>query len=100
MKYQVFISYRRGSGEQLARLVHMELSNRGIKTFLDVADLGASQFGEQLQQCVNEADHFVVILTPGDLDRCAGEMDWIRQEIALALSRNKNIVPILAPEFK
>jgi hypothetical protein len=38
--------------------------------------------------------HFLLLLTPGALDRCAKEGDWVRQEFEMALKRNRNIVPV------
>ena len=34
-KYDVFISYRRDDGAQYARIMQLQLENRGYKVFLD-----------------------------------------------------------------
>ena len=43
-----FISYRRETGADTARLIRAELLSRGMKTFLDVDDLGSFHFDERL----------------------------------------------------
>jgi hypothetical protein len=47
-KYDVFISYRRESGSQLASLLKVYLEVRGLSTFLDVTSLGGGKFDEAL----------------------------------------------------
>src|SRR5262249_11265661 len=64
-----FISYRREGGAELARLIKLGLAGRGVRGFLDVDDLGPSPFGAQLLDTIRKAPHFVVVLTPGCLDR-------------------------------
>lgn len=101
MNFQAFISYRRETGKELARLVYTELNKvRGIKTFLDIEDLGASKFDNQLRQKIKETPNFILLLTSGTLDRCKEENDWVRQEIALAIKSDKNIVPVMVEDFK
>ena len=39
------------------------------------------------------------MLSPGTLDRCVDEEDWVRREIILALELNKNIVGVGLPGF-
>ncbi len=100
-KYQVFISYRRDTGSQMAVLIHTQLNKvHGIKTFLDVVDLGASYFDDQLKNLIKETSNFVLLLTEGSLDRCENSDDWVRQEIALALESGKRIVPVMIEGFK
>src|SRR5205823_13383483 len=39
-------------------------------------------------------------LSPGSLDRCQNEGDWLRQEIAQAIKAGKNIIPVLMSGFR
>ncbi len=38
--------------------------------------------------------HFVVILTPGTVERCTEPGDWLRREIEYAMDKQRNIVPL------
>lgn len=96
----VFISYRRESGDQLARLVQSELERRSYKTFLDVDDLGPNYFDSRLIREIRYASNFVVVLSPGCLTRCRQQDDWLRREISLALRHRKNIVPLVMDNFE
>jgi len=97
---KTFISYRRDDGSKLARLIVSELKTHGVETLLDLDDFSSSHFDEQIFQQIDEAHNFIVILTPGSLDRCDQSGDWLRKEIAYALRQHKNIVPILEVGFK
>ncbi len=41
----------------------------------------------------------MLILSPGALDRCTTEDDWLRREIAHALRTGANVVPVFLPGF-
>ena len=98
--YDVFISYRRDRDAQTARLIRSELQKRHYKVFLDVDDLRPGHFDEALYGRIRDASSFIVILSPGSLERCNTTTDWLRKEIACALAEKKIIIPILMPEFK
>ncbi len=92
----VFISYRRQQDEATARLVKQELSRRGFDVFLDVDDLGPSpRFDERLLEEIASRHGFILLLSPGSLDRCADEGDWLRREIGQALATGRRVVPVL-----
>ena len=98
-EYDAFISYRREGGSETARLIRSELLRRGVKSFLDVVDLGASHFDDRLLQAIEKAPAFILILSSGSLDQCHRPGDWLRREISHAISRDKNIIPILKEGF-
>ncbi|XP_055327881.1 NAD(+) hydrolase SARM1-like isoform X2 [Paramacrobiotus metropolitanus] len=98
----VFISYRRATGSQLASLLKVHLQLRGFSVFIDIDKLDAGAFDQKLIDSVRLAKHFVLILSPNALDRCindAERKDWIHREISAALSYKCNIVPITDPSF-
>ena len=97
--YDAFISYRREGGAETARLIRSELQKRGFNAFLDVDDLGASHFDERLLGEIDKADNFILILSPGSLQRCQETGDWLGREIAHAIEKEKNIVPVLKDGF-
>jgi len=78
----VFISYRRSNGSQLASLLKVHLALRGFSVFIDVERLEAGKFDNNLLQSITQAKHFVLVLTPDALDRCIGDhecKDWIHR---------------------
>ena len=40
-------------------------------------------------------DNFLLILSPGALENCAFDNDWLRKEIRHAIETDRNIVPVL-----
>ena len=98
-KYDVFISYRRDGGDQMAILLHDRLVAKGFRVFLDIESLNSGIFNTKLLQVIENCTDFVVILSKGSLDRCLNEGDWVRCEIAHALRTRKNVVPIMLRDF-
>jgi len=96
----VFISYRRSLDELTARMLKQELTMRGFDVFLDVDDLGSSsRFDRTLQEQIERRANFVLVLSPGSLDRCRHDDDWLRLEIVHALKTNRRIVPVTRGGF-
>ncbi|KAF7489412.1 Sterile alpha and TIR motif-containing protein 1 [Sarcoptes scabiei] len=94
----VFISYRRSNGSQLASLLKVHLQLRGFSVFLDVERLEAGKFDNNLLNSIRQAKHFVLVLTANALDRCINDdeqKDWVHREIAQALNTKCNIIPIM-----
>ncbi len=97
----IFISYRREGGSELAQLLYKDLKQRGYRVFMDVRELGAGHFDDAIRAKLQTAKDFILLLTPGSLDRCARSADdWVRQEIALALQRGLNIIPLRTTRFE
>ena len=94
----VFVSYRRSNGSQLASLLKVHLQLRGFSVFIDVERLEAGKFDNNLLQSIQKAKHFLLVLTPNALERCVGDgesKDWVHREIVAALKANCNIIPII-----
>ncbi|KAH1003265.1 hypothetical protein HUJ05_011196 [Dendroctonus ponderosae] len=94
----VFVSYRRSNGSQLASLLKVHLQLRGFSVFIDVERLEAGKFDNNLLQSIHKAKHFLLVLTPMALERCKHDhekKDWVHREIVAALSSNCNIIPII-----
>jgi tetratricopeptide (TPR) repeat protein len=91
----VFISYRRDAvGRPFARSLESALTQRGYDVFLDVDGIEAGSWEQQIRNEVPSRAHFLLLLTPGALDRCADDDDWLRREFELARSSGRNIVPV------
>lgn len=100
MAYDIFISYRRkGAGAGVAGELQAKLENLGYKVFLDVDEIGSGQFPEQIEKAISECTDFILVLSPGTLDRCVVEEDWVRREILHAQNQNKNIIGVGLPGF-
>jgi hypothetical protein len=97
--YDVFISYRREHHE-FARLIHGELEEMGYSAFLDVADRCTGRFDEALYESIRNTPHFVVILSPGCLERCPEGEDYFLAEIAHALKADRHVLPVVMTDFK
>ncbi|CAL8120493.1 unnamed protein product [Orchesella dallaii] len=94
----VFISYRRSNGSQLASLLKVHLQLRQFSVFIDVERLEAGKFDNNLLHNIRQARHFVLVLTPNALDRCVEDTeckDWVHREIVAALNSQCNIIPIM-----
>ncbi|KAL8569857.1 hypothetical protein ACOMHN_038550 [Nucella lapillus] len=98
----VFLSYRRSNGSQLASLLKVHLQLRGFSVFIDVERLMAGKFDERLLESVQQAAYVVLVLTNNALDRCIGDdhrEDWIHKEVAVALEAGVTVIPVMVDSF-
>lgn len=101
--YDVFISYRRANGSQLASLLKVHLHLRGLSVFLDVEELGSGKFDDAILSTIRQSRNTLLVLSAGALDRCVGDtgmQDWIHREISCALEHKVHVIPILGAEFQ
>lgn len=98
--YQVFISYRRNGGIALAYLLYEKLTKRGYKVFLDVDSLSNDKFDEKIFEVIDECDNVILVLSPDSLIQCNDSGDWVRREMAHALTAEKNIIPVVMDGFQ
>lgn len=103
----IFISYRRKDGADLAEAVNQILENQGFSVFFDKKSIpyGAS-FPSELEEAVKKCNEFIVINTQQyfgkdkkGVRRIYSTDDWVRNELRLALEYKKNIFPILATKL-
>ena len=92
-KYDVFISYRRENGREIARLLQQGLTQRGLRVFFDLDELRDGKFNEALYGAIDAAKNLIIIMSTGALDRCVNEGDWVRRELEHALRKGVNVVP-------
>ena len=95
-----FISYRRDCGYAVAQLIRGGLKEQGIYCYLDLEEDRSGHFDESILNAIKDSENFILILTKGTLERCINEGDWVRREIAEAVSLGKKIIPILYPDFE
>lgn len=93
-EYDIFISYRREGGKEYARNLTSELVSRGFHPFLDFDELKDGKFDKRITDAIESAPVFMFILSPGSLDRCVNEDDWVRKEILHAIEHKRHFVPV------
>lgn len=96
MAYDVFISYRRATGVDDARLLQQALKARGYDVFFDYASLRDGRFNEKIFESIDSAPVFILMMTEHSLDKCAAEGDWVRMEIERAIGTGRKII-LVAP---
>lgn len=99
-KHDIFISYRRDGGEFTAKMLRDRLTELGYRVFFDVETLRSGNFNTKLYEAIDQCDDFLLVLSPGALDRCVYPDDWVRREIEYALMKGKNVVPVLLRGFE
>ena len=100
MATQIFISYRRDGGDMLARSIYERLDKHGYECFLDKEKLGSGKFNTALYNQIDECTDFLLVLPQNALNRCTNSDDWVRLEIERAIEKQKNIIPIMMPDFE
>ena len=98
--YDIFISYRRAGGAETAKHLRDVLTERGYRVFFDTDSLRSGNFNQKLFDVIESCKDVIIILSPGALDRCVNEGDWVRLELAYALSHGKNVVPVMSGGFE
>ena len=95
----VFISYRRNVASFIARAIFQDLRDHNYDVFMDVESIDNGQFDTIILKQIEARAHFLLILTPGTVERCVEPGDWLRREIEFAMDKQRNIVPLLINGF-
>ena len=96
----IFISYRRDGGIDIARNFWNELRERNYFSFFDIDSIRDGEFPNLIYQNILRSSNFLIILTQDSLEKCVSESDWVRRELAAALRQDKNIIPVICRGFK
>ncbi|MEL6973091.1 MAG: toll/interleukin-1 receptor domain-containing protein, partial [Bacteroidota bacterium] len=94
----IFISYRR-TNTPWALAIYKDLTMHGFDVFFDYDSIKSGDFEQIITQNIKGRAHFLVILTPSALERCAQPGDWLRREIEYAIETKRNIVPLFLEGF-
>ncbi|HZD47608.1 MAG TPA: tetratricopeptide repeat protein [Silvibacterium sp.] len=94
----VFLSYRR-TNLPWALAIFQNLTNHGFDVFFDFNGIAGGDFESIILENLRARAHFIVLLTPSALERCAEPGDWLRREIEAALDTSRNIVPLMLEGF-
>ena len=99
MKCDIFISYRRSDGTDIARSVEQALKARGYQNiFYDYTSLRDGVFNEKIIDAINQCNDYILLLTPHALDRCAEEGNWVAREIETAIQAGCQFIPLAVNE--
>ncbi|MBE6186487.1 MAG: TIR domain-containing protein [Rikenellaceae bacterium] len=102
-KYDIFISYRRKGGYEIAKHLYDILCKDGYIVSFDIDTLKSGDFDVELLTRIDNAKDFIVIFDKQSLYRCVenplDNNDWLRKELSHALKTKKNIIPIFAYDF-
>jgi hypothetical protein len=99
MDNSVFISYRRNVSAFIARAIFQDLCSHGYDIFMDIESINQGQFDTIILNQIAARTYFLIILTPGTLERTIEPNDWVRREIEEAMRLNRVIVPLITPGF-
>ena len=94
----VFLSYRRTNSFGALAIYH-NLTAHGYDVFFDYNGIASGDFESIILENLRSRAHFIVLLTPSALERCAEPGDWLRREIEAALENRRNIVPLMLEGF-
>lgn len=105
MNHDIFISYRRQGGFTTAKHLHDLLKADGYTITFDIDTLRSGDFDVELLKRIDQCQDFIIILNEGVFDRCFDttvdpKNDWLRNELAYALKKNKNVIPVMLNGFK
>jgi tetratricopeptide (TPR) repeat protein len=95
----VFISYRRDVSAFMARAVFQDLRAHDYDVFMDVENIDSGKFDTVILNQIAARPYFLLILTPGTLDRVNEPEDWVRREIEYAIQHERMIIPLTTPNF-
>ena len=95
MRCDIFISYRRVDGRDIARTVQLALKAIGYENiFFDYDSLRDGLFNEQIIDAINMCKDFILILSPESMKRCCNEGDWVARELDTAIKAGCKFIPL------
>ncbi len=79
--------------------IFQHLTHHGYDVFFDFIGIASGDFERLILEQIRARAHFLVLLTPSALERCAQNGDWLRREIETALETHRNVVPLMLEGF-
>lgn len=95
----LFISYRRDTGGDLAALINEKFNQKGVETFFDRNNIHNVDFWKKIQRGIDQSPNFLMILSPGYFLHRENEEDYVRKEMLYALEKGKNILAIATRDY-
>lgn len=105
MNYDIFISYRREGGYDTAQHLYNLLTRDHYHVSFDIDTLRNGDFDKSLLNRIDQCKDFILIVDQHAFDRTLDptfdpNKDWMRQELAYALEKGKNIIPVFLAGVK
>lgn len=95
VEYDIFISYRRIDGRDVARNIQQALKAHGYKRiFFDYDSIQKGEFTNRIVDAIYSCTDFILVLSPKSMKRCSKKGDPVANEIRTAVKYNKNIIPV------
>ena len=103
--YDIFISYRRKGGFETAKHLYDLFIRDGYRVSFDIDTLREGFFDSELLKRIDECKDYILIIDSHCFDRTLDpnfnpQNDWLRQELAYAIKKKKNIIPIFLNDEK
>ena len=103
--FDIFISYRRQGGYDTAKHLNDLLVRDGYRVSFDIDTLRNGDFDVQLLNRIDQCEDFILIVDEKAFERTLDvnfnpQKDWLRNELAYALAKNKNIIPVFLSGVK
>lgn len=101
----IFISYRHEGGFEAAQHLAHLLTEDGYKVFFDKKSMRSGKYPEQLYLNIDNCCDFILILDPNVFNPTIKngiqiqKDDWVAIELAYAIKKEKNIIPVKLPGF-
>lgn len=98
-KKKIFISYRRDGGFEFAKQLYEMLTKDNYRVNFDRNTFVSGNFKPQIYRQIDQSRDFILVVDRYAFDRTLDpdfdpEHDWMRKELAYAIKKKKNIIPI------
>lgn len=99
--YDVFICYRRDKDAETAKRLQDILAGKGYRVFCESDPFSSGEFNRELLGIIERCTDFLMILSPGALDRDDNIDEWIRvrMELSCAMRGKKNVIALTDDHF-
>lgn len=88
--YDVFLSYRRSDGSDLAKDLYQKLQRAGLRVFFDQSEMvDGHYFDTQISTALKQAPNYILVATPEVFPFRDEKQapDWVKKEIELAFEQ-------------
>lgn len=102
-KFDIFISYRREGGYEVAKHIKDLLTHDGYAVSFDMDNLVNGDFNKEIFKRISECEDFIIILDANafksTIEGREKQKDWLRMELSEALDKEKNFIPVMLEGF-
>ena len=97
----IFISYRRVDGRDVARTIEQALLGAHYKNvFFDYTSIQDGKFNLKILDAIYSCKDFILVLSPMSMKSCSKKGDWVAREIRTALKYKSHIIPVVIENSK